>query len=112
MNKVAENAEFWLGEDDNDSLRKANKFMNELTFMTELCLYNPDRVIDFEEKKKNDDDDGEEEAEEEFLNISELLADWDNEDPKICHDDMVSDIKNQTILRNLRAHEVAFTILR
>jgi hypothetical protein len=111
MNKVADNAEFWLGKDDTESLRTANKFMNELTFMTDLCLYNPDRIIDFEEKKKNDDD-AEEEQEEEFLNVSELLADWDNEDPKICNDDMVSDSKNQTILRNLRAHEVAFSIIR
>lgn len=93
MNKVTENAEFWLGRDDTASLRIANKFMNELTFMTDLCLYNPDRVIDFEEKKKNDDD-AEEEQEEEFVNVSELLADWDNEDPKICDDDMVSDTKN------------------
>ena len=53
MNKVADNAEFWLGKDDTESLRTANKFMNELTFMTDLCLYNPDRIIDFEEKKKN-----------------------------------------------------------
>ena len=43
--------------------------------------------------KKNDEE-MKDEFEEAFINESELLAEWDNEDPKICDDDMVSDIKN------------------
>ena len=38
---------------------------------------------------KKDDEDVREELEEAFVNESELLAEWDNEDPKICDDDMV-----------------------
>ena len=63
--------------------------MNQLGFMTDLCLLNPARIIDFEDKKKKDDEDVREELEEAFVNESELLAEWDNEDPKICDDDMV-----------------------
>ena len=62
--------------------------------MTDLCIFNPNRVIHFDDKKKKDDEELKDEFEEAFVNESELLADWDNEDPKICDDDMVSDIKN------------------
>jgi len=34
--------------------------------LTELCIYNPDRVIDTDEKKDGEDQD------DEFLNLSEL----------------------------------------
>jgi|LauGreDrversion4_2_1035121.scaffolds.fasta_scaffold975417_1 hypothetical protein len=62
--------------------------------MTDLCIFNPNRVIHFDDKKKKDDEELKDEFEEAFVNESELLADWDNEDPKICDDDMISDIKN------------------
>ena len=67
--------------------------------LTDLCIYNPDRVIDIEEKKeKNIDEIGEEGdengEENEFLNLSELQQDWDNEDPKVNDDDEINDVKN------------------
>ena len=72
--------------------------------MTDLCIYDADRVVDVKDdkKKKNDDDDEGEEGEEaeeepeEFLNLSELYQEWDNEDPKVnTNDDEVDDKKNQ-----------------
>ena len=71
--------------------------------LTDLSVLDPDRVIDFDEKKKKKDFDEDEEGngeEDEFLNISELQAEWDNEDPKICDDDEKNDFKIQTLLRN------------
>jgi len=62
--------------------------------LADLCIFNPNRVIHFDDKKKKDDEELKDEFEEAFVNESELLADWDNEDPKICDDDMVSDVKN------------------
>lgn len=46
--------------------------------------------MDFEDKKKKKDDDEEEEDKKddfEFLNLTELTQEWDNEDPKICSDE-------------------------
>ena len=41
-----------------------------------------------------------------------MKAEWDNEDPKVCSDEEVNDEKNQRLLRNLRAHEVAIIIIK
>lgn len=94
MKRCADSSESWLGLSDQASLVKANNFMNQLGFMTDLCIFNPNRIIHFDDKKKKNDEEMKDEFEEAFLNESELLAEWDNEDPKICDDDMVSDIKN------------------
>ena len=84
--------------------------------LTDLCIYNPDRVIDIEEKKPKNPDEQEEQdengEENEFLNLSELQQDWDNEDPKVSDDEEVNDVKNQTLLRNLRAYEVPIIIIK
>jgi len=62
--------------------------------LTDLSIHKPDRVIDIDDKKKKkDDDDGENNEEDEFLNISELQAEWDNEDPKICDEHELNDYK-------------------
>lgn len=94
MKRCADSSESWLGLSDQASLVKANNFMNQLGFMTDLCIFNPNRIIHFDDKKKKNDEEMKDEFEEAFINESELLAEWDNEDPKICDDDMVSDIKN------------------
>ena len=104
MKKDAEGSEFWMGiADDRKSLKKSRQFINKLEMLTDLTMFNPDRVIDFDDKKKKKDIDEEEEgdgAEDEFLNISELQQEWDNEDPKICDDDEKNDSKIQNLLRN------------
>lgn len=116
MKREAENSEFWMGCDDTESLKKAKKFISNLEMLTELCLDNPDRIVDVKDDKKGKNDDDEEKAEaseedEQFLNVSSLLADWDNEDPKVCDDDEKNDIKNQRLLRNLRAVDVPTIII-
>lgn len=116
MRKDAENSEFWIGQtDDEKKLRSSRAFIDQLEMLTELCLYNPQRVIEVEQKK-NDDDLLEEEEEKndvfEFLNLTELFNEWDNEDQRVCSDEEMNDQPNQTLLRNLRAHEVAVIIIR
>lgn len=101
LKRQAEESEFWMGNPEKDYLKKARQFIRKLEMMTELCVYNPERVIDTDDKKKKE---GDEEADEEeadnngdqfeFLNLTELLAEWDNEDPKICEDDQKNDYKN------------------
>jgi len=84
--------------------------------ISDLCNYKPDRVVDIDEKKKKDDievedlEDGSDGFE--FLNLTELFNEWDNEDQKICSEDDIMDEKNQKLLRNLRAHDLAVIIIR
>ena len=70
MKKDAENSEFWLGRSDNQSLKMARSFIDRLTAMTNLCIYEENRVLDFGKKVKTS---GEEEEEFEFLNLSEFV---------------------------------------
>lgn len=102
MKKEAENSEFWMGKIEKEFLKKAGIFITKIEMISDLCIDNPDRVIDVvdkKKKKKNDDnflndEDAKEEDEFEFLNVSELLQEWDNEDPKVCDDDEKTDEKN------------------
>jgi len=100
MRKEGENAESWMGNsEDVELLTRARQFIRRLEKITELCVYNPERKLDLDDKKKkkdDDDDEGEEGGKEafEYLNLTELRELWDNEDPKICDDDERSDIKN------------------
>lgn len=118
MRKEGENAESWMGNsEDVELLTRARQFIRRLEKITELCVYNPERKLDLDDKKKkkdDDDDEGEEGGKEafEYLNLTELRELWDNEDPKICDDDERSDIKNQTLLKNLRAYDVAILIIK
>jgi len=57
MKREAENSEFWMGCDDTESLKKAKKFIANLELLTELCIDNPERVIDIDDKKAKGDDD-------------------------------------------------------
>lgn len=86
--------------------------------LTDLCIYKPNRVIDIDDKKKKKKSDEEEEEEgegndqHEFLNLSELTQEWDNEDPKVCNDEEINDKKNQTLLRNKAAHNVSICVIK
>ena len=111
----AERAEFWIGNTQNKNLIKARRFIDGIEMLTDLCIYKPNRIIDIDDKKKkkkNDDEDEEEEDNHEFLNLSELTQEWDNEDPKVCNDEEVNDFKNQTLLRNKAAHNVSLTVIK
>jgi hypothetical protein len=78
MKKDAENSEFWIGINNPPAqaeLKKSRNFIDRLEFLTDLCVFKPNRVIDFDDKKKKKDEDDDEEAaadEFEFLNLTEL----------------------------------------
>ena len=94
MKKEAEAAEFWLGKEDENSLKRSRSFVDRLSALTDLCIFKENRVIDLgnkkEEKKKpsknsksqsfDDDEDFE------FLNLSEFNDQWDDEDKRVCND--------------------------
>ena len=75
-------------------MTQARIFIRRIEKLTELCIYNPDRKIETDDKKKNEDDEevkseqGDKKEEfGEYLNLTELKQLWDNEDPKIGDDE-------------------------
>jgi hypothetical protein len=56
MKKEAEAAEFWLGKEDEASLKRSRSFIDRLSALTDLCIWRENRVVDLgnkkEEKKK------------------------------------------------------------
>lgn len=118
MKREAETCEFWMGSSVREKLKKSMEFIEKLEMLTDLCVYRQNRVIEIDDKKKKKKGDmgdiiEEEDKEEfEFLNLTQLMNEWDNEDPKICTDEESNDQKNQRLLRNLSAHEVPIIIIR
>lgn len=93
MKKEAEAAEFWLGQEETKSLKRARSFIDRLGALTDLCIYKENRVVDLGNKKEDPkkakgkksikktgkemtrNDTGDEDANEEefeFLNLSEF----------------------------------------
>lgn len=98
MKRTSENSEFWMGDPGREQLKTARWFIEKLEMLTDLCVWVENRVIDLEEKKKKNDDEDEEDQKEqedefEFLNLTELTQEWDNEDPKVCSDEEVNDLQ-------------------
>ena len=76
MRKEAENSEFWMGMTDKENLKCARIFIQNLEMLTDLCVYDAERVVDIKDEKKKKDieedlEDNEEEPE--FMNLTELL---------------------------------------
>ena len=102
MNKVAENSEFWMGKEDDGSLKIARDFVDKLTWLIELCIHNENRVLDIkgtskkDKKKGKQDVDKKEEVDSEFeiLNLSEFEEEWDDEDMQVCTSDEIPDGQN------------------
>ena len=44
--------------------------------------------------------------------VSEMIADWEDDDTKIITEEEETDEQNQRLLRNLKAHEIAMIIVR
>jgi hypothetical protein len=61
MNRDAESSDLWIGISDTPSLKKARIFIDNLEMLTDLCIYRPNRVVDYDEKKKKKSDDQENE---------------------------------------------------
>ena len=91
MKKDAESCEFWLGQSDEKSLKMARSFIDRLQTMIDLCLYNENRVIEAQDEKKKDEP---VDAEFEFLNLTDLKEDWDDEDMQVCTPDTRTDEQN------------------
>ena len=117
LKKKADESDEWLGQGEKSCLKIARQFIDRIEMLTDLCIYKPNRQIDLDEqkpKKEDEDHDDEDKAAEdefEFLNLSELQEEWDNEDMKVCTDEEVNEEKNQTLLKNLSAYEPALNII-
>lgn len=51
MKKTAEDGEFWMGQiEETESCKEplvvSRQFIKRLEMLTELCIHNPDRVVD------------------------------------------------------------------
>lgn len=106
MKRDSDTAENWIGSVDTKNLKKARNFITKIEMLTDLCVHRPNRIIDVEDKKKkkkDDEEENEDNDEFEFLNLSELKQEWDNEDPRVCTDEEVNEDKNQRLLNNLKA---------
>ena len=78
---MAEQGENWMGIVETSQLTEARIFIRRIEKLTELCIFNPDRKIETDDKKKNDEDDegadegeggGNKEDFGEYLNLTEL----------------------------------------
>ena len=98
----AELSEFWMGnKDDIDALKKSKSFISRLEFISDLCVYNPDRKINSDDAIGDD-----------FADLEDIGKSWDNEDSKIVNEVEIIDNKNQNLLRNLQATRVPLTIIK
>ena len=89
------------GDEGAEPLVTSRQFIKRLEMLTDLCVYNPNRIVVNDQARKRIY--GNDEEANEFLNLSELRQEWDNEDPRVTEDDEKIDHKNQTLLRNLQA---------
>ena len=88
MNKIAENSEFWMGKEDNQSLKISRNFIDKLSWLIGLCIYNDNRVLDMGKgnkkgkkgSKPSNEEKEEKDEEFEILNLSEFKELWDEED--------------------------------
>ena len=100
MNKIAENSEFWMGRDDTKSRTWARSFLDKMTWLIDLCIYNENRVLELggnKKGKKNSDkkaqtnqtDNDKDNFEE--LNLSEFDEEFNMEDMKVVNEDEIPD---------------------
>jgi hypothetical protein len=52
LKKLADLADDWLGIPDRDKLKITRQFIDRVEMLTDLCIFNPNRVVDIEQKKK------------------------------------------------------------
>jgi len=53
MKKDADNCEFWMGREDEQSLKDSRSFIDRLSALTDLCMYKQNRIIDLGNKKQD-----------------------------------------------------------
>lgn len=120
MNKIAEESEFWMGKEDDESLKISRNFIDKMSWLIDLCIYNDNRVLDMGKgnkkgkKGKNQKDDEKEQKDTEFeiLNLSEFKAEFDSTDMQVVTPDEIPEPQNQRLLKNLNGHAMALQIIR
>ena len=131
MKREADNAEFWLGFQGRNELMKSRNFMERFDMLADLCVKKAQSPYDFSDhtrltrsiqksevaklvkKRGRAGAKGQTDNETAVLSdVSEMLADWEDDDTRVVDEDEESDELNQRLLRNLRAHEIALIIVR
>jgi hypothetical protein len=109
MKREGDNAEFWLGFASTDELKKSRNFMERLDMLSDLCVKKAESPYDFTDnarltksivrsevaklvQKRGKKQGGGSESEASVLNnVSEMTADWEDDDTKIINDDEETD---------------------
>ena len=129
MKRDGDNAEFWLGREQTDDLRKSRNFMEKFDMLADLCVKKSESPYDFTDNprltkslvksevaklvQKRGKKPGNFENEAAVLkDTSEMIAEWEDDDTKIVNEEEETDEQNQRLLRNLRGHEIALIIVR
>jgi len=130
MKREGDNAEFWLGMANTDELKKSRNFMERLDMLADLCVKKAESPYDFTDnarltnsirrsevaklvQKRGKKQGGSSGTEASVLNnVSEMTADWEDDDTRVVNDEEETDEQNQRLLRNLKAHEIALIIVR
>lgn len=131
MKREADNAEFWLGLQGRNELMKSRNFMERFDMLADLCVKKAQSPYDFSDnarltrsiqksevaklikKRGRAGAKGQTENETAVLSdVSEMLADWEDDDTRVTQEEEENDELNQRLLRNLRAHEIALIIVR
>lgn len=131
MKREGDNAEFWLGFTGKDELKKSRNFMERFDMLADLCVKKTESPYDFSDNVKLSKSItrnevaklvqrrgkmgrvGNADSESAVLNdVSEMIADWEDDDTKIIIEGEETDEQNQRLLRNLKAHEIAMIIIR
>ena len=120
-----------MGFTGKDELKKSRNFMERFDMLADLCVKKTESPYDFTDAVKLSKSItrnevarlvqrrgkmgkiGGADSETAVLNdVSEMIADWEDDDTKIITDEEETDEQNQRLLRNLKAHEIAMIIVR
>ena len=93
MRKDLEAEEKWLGQEEKKALIRTRSFMDKMSALIDLCIYQENRVLNEVDPGK-DDHNKSESDEFEVLNLSELEDEWDAEDVQIINQTEVVDEQN------------------
>ena len=115
MNKIAEESEFWMGKIDEESLKISRNFIDKMSWLIDLCIYNDNRVLEMGKgnkkgkkgNKPQNDEKEQKDTEFEVLNLSELKNGFDSTDMQVVNPDERPEPQNQRLLKNLNGHAMA-----
>lgn len=129
MKRIADNAEFWMGLSGKNEAMKARNFMERLDMLSSLCVKGASSQYDFNDnmrlnksmmkfevaklvQKRGRANKLAADSESAVLNdVSELTADWEDDDTRVIQDSEEPNADMQRLLRNLNAHNIALIII-